>query len=120
LSDDLTRAVNAPRVRADAAVVEGGVGATTEKEAVSEDVISADDLARVVDAEGLGATGGIGIVEGGEGIDGHDTAFLSLSHESAGRGQLADPGLHSTCRRGNQLAGHQSQRPIFWTRQPQQ
>jgi len=55
---------------------QGGVGATAEKEAVGEDVISADDLARIVDAECLGAIGGRGIVEGGAGVDRHIVAVL--------------------------------------------
>src|SRR5437660_293506 len=59
-------------------------------------------------AEGLGAAGCLssqGVVDGGEGIDGHDTAFLSLSHESAGRGQTCRswvaqhvPSRKSACR----------------------
>jgi hypothetical protein len=43
-----------------------------------EDVISADDLARIVDAIGLGAIAGAGLVEGGETVD-RQAVFLLVA-----------------------------------------
>src|SRR5204863_1326696 len=102
------RAVDAPRIVLAGAVVDGGIGAAAEKKAVLEDVISADDLARVVDAEGLGAIVRIGIVEGGVGIDGHDVASLYVSRQR----RPASPILSCMARRTPSVRATQSQRPV--------
>jgi hypothetical protein len=77
--DDLAGVVDAIRKGAvgGRGIVERGVGAAAVEEAVCAAgvVVLPDDLARVVDAVCIGAAGE-GIVEGGVGIDWHDTGSL--------------------------------------------
>src|SRR6185295_3724689 len=75
--DDLARVVDAACIRAAGAqrIVEGGEGAPAVEEAFPLDIrigVRTDDLARIADAERNGGHAQ-GIVEGGEGIDWHDT-----------------------------------------------
>ena len=79
VADDLSRGVDAGRNREllCQGLVERGVGTAAQEEAVDATgvVVSPDDLARIVDPGCMGAVAAAGqrIVEGGVGIDWHDT-----------------------------------------------
>ena len=80
IPDDLARGVDAVCNGAPGGqgIVNGGVGATAKEEAIEAAGVrvNPDDLARVVDAVrscAAGLRGGRGIVEGGVGVDWHDT-----------------------------------------------
>jgi hypothetical protein len=109
-------------------IVEGGKGVAAFEEAVGDGaaLVLSDDLVRVVDAECLScAGGGRGIVEGGEGIDWHDTdSSLIVSHaESVDR--KAEPvsnllSLSCIPRAARNAARTTWIAVVFWTLQPWQ
>src|SRR5690348_10095695 len=77
IADDQPRVVDAPGGRAlrRQRIVEGGVGAAAEEEAVgaASVLVQPGKLVKIIDAECLGGAGkGGGIVERGEAIDRHD------------------------------------------------